>query len=181
MRKSFLLACALLAPPAAHADRITRMDQTELCVYTAQLQVAAYYYFEQGKPREEVSIKWHGDETRNEIDFVNKTVAEAYAWLTSWKDSSNAPLPVQSFGDMVVPGVHEQKRFVIAAAVALFGFAGTATAQKDAAEKAKEGGIEHWIEYYKAEQRKPVAPLPQPASQPAGQATPGPSTQRKSN
>ena len=101
MNKSFLVLCALLPSAFAYADRITRMDQTELCVYTAQLQVAAYYYFEQGKPRGEVSIKWHGDETQNEIDFVNKTVAEAYAWLASWKGSSNELLPAQSFGDMV--------------------------------------------------------------------------------
>jgi hypothetical protein len=46
---------------------------------------------------------------------------------------------------------------VIAAATAALGFAGAAPAQKNAAEKAKEGGIEHWIEYYKGEQRKPVA------------------------
>jgi hypothetical protein len=60
--------------------------------------------------------------------------------------------------------VHEQKRFVIAAAVAVVGLTGDASAQKDAAEKAREGGIEHWIEYYKGEQRKP-APVPaQPAS-----------------
>lgn len=101
MRKSFLLACALFASPIAHADRITRMNQTELCVYTTQLQVAAYHFFEQGKPREEVIIKWHGDETQYEIDFVNKTVAEAYEWLSSWKGSSNELLPAQSFGDMV--------------------------------------------------------------------------------
>ena len=86
---------------AAHADRISQMNQTELCTYTAQLQVAAYYFFEHGKPREEVSIKWHGDETRNEIDFVNKTVAQAYSWLTSWKGSSTELLSAQAFGDMV--------------------------------------------------------------------------------
>jgi hypothetical protein len=101
MRKSFLLVCALLMSPAVHADRISQMNQTELCTYTAQLQVAAYHFFEQGKPREEVSIKWHGDETQNEIDFVNKTVEQAYSWLTSWKGSSNALLPAQAFGDMV--------------------------------------------------------------------------------
>jgi hypothetical protein len=101
MKKSFLLACALLVSPVAHADRLTQMNQTELCTYTAQLQVAAYYFFEQGKPRDEVSIKWHGDETPNEIDFVNNTVAEAYTWLASWKESSNELLPAQSFGDMV--------------------------------------------------------------------------------
>ena len=44
----------------------------------------------------------------------------------------------------------------VAAAIACLGFAHTAYAQKDAAEKAREGGIEHWIEYYKAEQRKPA-------------------------
>ncbi len=101
MKKSFALACVFFAAGPAHADRISRMSPTELCVYTAQLQVAAYHFFEQGKPREEVAIKWHGDETENEIEFVNKTVAEAYAWLTEWKASSNELLPVQSFGDMV--------------------------------------------------------------------------------
>ena len=101
MRKSFLLVCALLMSPAVHADRISQMNQTELCTYTAQLQVAAYHFFEQGKPREEVSIKWHGDETQNEIDFVNKTVEQAYSWLTSWKGSSTELLSAQSFGDMV--------------------------------------------------------------------------------
>jgi len=28
------------------------MTQSDLCIYTAKLQVAGYYYFEQGKPRE---------------------------------------------------------------------------------------------------------------------------------
>ena len=101
MRKSLFLVYALLVCPAAHADRFTQMNQTELCTYTAQLQVVAYYFFEQGKPREEVSIKWHGDETQNEIDFVNRNVARAYAWLASWQDSSSALLPAQAFGDMV--------------------------------------------------------------------------------
>jgi hypothetical protein len=77
--------------------------------------------------------------------------------------------------------VHEQKRFVIAAAIATLLFPCAAAAQKDAAEKAKEGGIEHWIEYYKADQRKPAAPPPQPASAPAGPAAPGASTQGKTN
>jgi len=101
MRISFFVTWALLVSAPAYADRITQMNQTELCVYSTQLQVAAYHFFEQGKPREEVSIKWHGDETQNEIDFVNRTVAQAYAWLESWKSSSNEMLPAQSFGDMV--------------------------------------------------------------------------------
>ena len=109
MKKSCLWLCALLISIPVHADRISRMNQTELCTYTAQLKVAAYYFFEQGKPREEVSIKWHGDETQNEIDFVNKTVAEAYAWLASWKESSNELLPAQSFGDMVYQACMSKK------------------------------------------------------------------------
>jgi hypothetical protein len=47
--------------------------------------------------------------------------------------------------------VHEKKRFVIAAAIIALGLASSVSAQKDAAEKEKEGGIEHWIEYYKGE------------------------------
>lgn len=71
---------------------------------------------------------------------------------------------------------------MIAAAIAALFFSCSAVAQKDAAEKAKEGGIDHWIEYYKAGQRKPAAtPPPQPALPPAGQATPGPSTRGKTN
>ena len=49
---------------------------------------------------------------------------------------------------------------MIAAAIAALGCASGALAQKDAAEKAQEGGIDHWIEYYKGEQRKPAAPSP---------------------
>jgi len=101
MKRNFLLLCGLLVSSAAHADRISRMNQTELCTYTTQLQVTAYNFFVQGKPREDISIKWHGDETQNEIDFVNITIAQAYAWLASWKGSSNELLPAQSFGDMV--------------------------------------------------------------------------------
>ncbi len=57
--------------------------------------------------------------------------------------------------------MHDQKRIVIAAAILAVGFAGAAVAQKDAAERAKEGGIDHWIEYYKGEQRTPAATSPQ--------------------
>ena len=63
---------------------------------------------------------------------------------------------------------------MIAAAIVAFGFAQGAEAQKDAAEKAKEGGIEHWIEYYKAEQRKPAPASGQEpvATSPAESAVP---------
>jgi hypothetical protein len=73
--------------------------------------------------------------------------------------------------------VHDQKRIVIAAAIAALGFAGAASAQKDAAEKAKEGGIEHWIEYYKGEQHKPVATFPQePVPSPVDRVAPAKQT-----
>ena len=96
-----VLPLLFLVSATAHADRITQMNRNDLCTYTAQLQVAAHHYFTQGKPRSEVSIKWHGDETQNEIEFVNQTVADAYIWLTKWKEVSNEPLPAQYFGDMV--------------------------------------------------------------------------------
>ncbi len=99
--KSIAGMVLLLLAQAAHADRISRMEKTELCVYVSKLEVAAYYYFEQGRPREEVVIHWHGDETENEITFINKTVDDAYAWLASWKESSNSMLSAQSFGDMI--------------------------------------------------------------------------------
>jgi hypothetical protein len=65
----------------------------------------------------------------------------------------------------------------IALAVALLGFARIASAQKDAAEKAKEGGIDHWIEYYKAEQLKlPTMPAQEPVDRTAPAEKPGPAT-----
>ena len=69
--------------------------------------------------------------------------------------------------------MHDQKRIVIAAAIFALGFAGAALAQKDAAERAKEGGIDHWIEYYKGEQRKPAATSPpQPVPSPVNRDAP---------
>jgi hypothetical protein len=110
MTKRFLAVLVLLAAPCAHADRITQMGKTDLCTYVAKLEVAAYYYYEQGRPRDQVVIHWHGDETDNEIAFINKTVDDAYAWLESWKQSSNEMLPAQSFGDMVYQACMEGKK-----------------------------------------------------------------------
>jgi hypothetical protein len=81
--------------------------------------------------------------------------------------------------------VHEQKGFVIATviaaaiavAIACLDFAHIASAQKDAAEQAREGGIEHWIEYYKAEQRKRSATPPrEPADRTAPAEKSAPAT-----
>jgi hypothetical protein len=99
----------LLAAPLAHADRITGMTREDRCIYVARLEMLAHQFFEQGKPRGDVVIRWHGDETENEIAFVNKTVDDAYAWLEAWKQSSNEMLPAQSFGEMVLQACLEGK------------------------------------------------------------------------
>jgi hypothetical protein len=52
---------------------------------------------------------------------------------------------------------------VIACAMGALAFSAKGTAQNDAAEKAHEGDIGHWIEYYKARQATPDA---QPAQAP---------------
>jgi hypothetical protein len=95
------LVLVLLLPRTVHADRITQMTQSDLCIYTAKLQVAGYYYCEQGKAREEVKIVWHGDETQNEIDFVNRTLDDAYVWLSNARNDGAGLVPVQTFGDLV--------------------------------------------------------------------------------
>ena len=59
--------------------------------------------------------------------------------------------------------------------MAVLGFAPAAQAQKDAAEKAREGGVEHWIEYYNSEQRKPpVTSRPEPVDRTAPVERTGP-------
>ena len=90
----------LLGPAVAAADRITEMNGAELCAYKAKLSVAAYFYFLQGKQRAEVKLHGHGDETQNEIDFVGRTLDEAYA--TAEADKRDRPqqyVSEQAFGD----------------------------------------------------------------------------------
>jgi hypothetical protein len=99
--KSLMLVVFLAAVPcAAEADRISDMNPTELCTYVARLKVLAYYYYGQGVPRAEVKVHWKGDETANEVDFVNRTIDEAYAWLSAMQ-ADPAKLSEQRFGDMV--------------------------------------------------------------------------------
>jgi hypothetical protein len=73
--------------------------------------------------------------------------------------------------------MHERNGIVTAAAITALVCASGASAQKDAAEKAQEGSIDHWIEYYKAEQRKSVAPSPQAPAAPADQPAPAERTE----
>jgi hypothetical protein len=90
----------LLLPALSSADRINRMTMTERCVYTAQLSVAGYHYFLLGKPRNDVPIHWHGDETQNELDFVNQTLDQAFAAAErDRRDQPDQHLTEQAFGD----------------------------------------------------------------------------------
>ena len=101
MKFRTIVALALVAAAAtAAADRITRMNRTELCTYTARLKVIGYYYYLQGRPREQVKVNWKGDETPNEIEFVNRTLDEAYAWLAA-ANADATRLSEQAFGDLV--------------------------------------------------------------------------------
>ena len=76
------------------------MNRTERCVYQARLAVAAYHYFLQGKPREQVKLHWHGDETQQEIDFVTQVIQRSYADAESdQRNEPKQPLSQQSFGD----------------------------------------------------------------------------------
>lgn len=101
MALRFPIALLLLSLPALScADRINRMTLTERCVYTAQLSVAGYHYFLQGKSRGEVPVRWHGDETQNEMDFVNQILDRAYAAAErDRREQPNQPVSEQAFGD----------------------------------------------------------------------------------
>jgi len=96
-----LVALLLLsAPVMSSADRISRMSASERCVYVAQLAVAGYHYFLQGKARTEIPIHWHGDETQHEMEFVNRTLDEAFT--SAEHDRRERPserIPEQLFGD----------------------------------------------------------------------------------
>jgi hypothetical protein len=93
-----LLLAALSCP--AFADRISELNRTERCVYTAKLSVAGYFYYLRGTPRAEVKIQWHGDETQNEIDFVTRIIDIAYARAERLKrDRADEAVSEQHFGD----------------------------------------------------------------------------------
>jgi hypothetical protein len=100
MRRLLPVLWLLLMGSPALADRITEMNPTERCTYIAKLQVAGYYYYSQGRPRAEVKVHWHGDETQYEIEFITATLDAAYTWLTN-SGVTESTLSAQAFGDMV--------------------------------------------------------------------------------
>jgi hypothetical protein len=81
------MLCLCVAATSAWCDRISEMPRTERCVYEAKLAVAGFYYFLQGRQRAEVKIHWHGDETANEIEFVNRVLDQAYDRAAGWKEA----------------------------------------------------------------------------------------------
>lgn len=93
------LLLALAAP--AHADRITEMSRADLCAYTARMQVLAAHYSTRGLGRDQVKIHWHGDETPNEIAFVNRLLDEGYAAWARARARNGDALPLELFGDGV--------------------------------------------------------------------------------
>jgi hypothetical protein len=74
-----------------------RLDTLETCCAAARARV---FDLREGRPREQVKVNWKGDETRNEIEFVNRTLDEAYAWLAA-ANADATRLSEQAFGDMV--------------------------------------------------------------------------------
>jgi hypothetical protein len=96
-----MLALGLLAAAPAFADRITELPRTERCVYKARLSVAGYYWYQQGRARQDVKIHWKGDETQDEIEFVNRTIDEAYAAADAIRGGSGRPASDTEFGDRV--------------------------------------------------------------------------------
>jgi len=88
------------AAPVALADRISNLGRTDLRVYTAKLYTAGYYFYLQGKAREDVAIHWHGDETRNEIEFVGRVLDAAYARAEALRrEAPQRYVSEQTFGD----------------------------------------------------------------------------------
>ncbi len=96
-----LLVPMLLVLPAADAlaDRISNMTREERCVYVARLHAAAAYHHSQGRARDQVTIHWHGDETENEVRFVNGTIDRAYAIIDREAQRGRNGLPPEFVGD----------------------------------------------------------------------------------
>ena len=97
-----LLAVLLAALSATvSADRISAMGHAERCAYGTKLQVLGAYYFGLGKPRAEVKIHWHGDETQNEIDFVNRAIDAGYAMIEREYEVGRKDTPLALLGDRI--------------------------------------------------------------------------------
>ena len=96
-----LAAAMLVVPLVASADRISTMSRGDRCAYGTKLQVLAAYYYGKGTPRREVKIHWHGDETQNEIDFVNQALDAGYAMIAREYEAGRKDTPLELLGDRV--------------------------------------------------------------------------------
>ncbi len=92
---------AVLSVPTALADRISDMSRADRCAYSARMQVLAAHYSNQGTPRAEVKIHWHGDETANEIAFVNQLLDEGYVAWAEARARHGKDFPLELFGDAI--------------------------------------------------------------------------------
>ena len=101
MKNIVLAAVLLVLPIAASADRISAMSHAERCAYGTKLQVLGAYYYGQGTPRAEVKIHWHGDETQNEIDFVNRAIDAGYAMIEREYEVGRKDTPLALLGDRI--------------------------------------------------------------------------------
>ena len=95
------VAATLCSATMARADRITAMQPAELCAYTAKLEVLAAWHRAKGTPRGDVKIKWHGDETPNEIEFVTRILDAGYALMEQEVAAGHPDTPLEVIGDRV--------------------------------------------------------------------------------
>src|SRR5215212_6374449 len=97
----FLIALMLLCVPViGNAFRISRISPTDRCVYV-QLTFAGNHYFLQRKTRTEIPIRWHGDETQNEMEFVDQVFTSA---KRARRERAKESMSEQLFGDWTYRG-----------------------------------------------------------------------------
>jgi hypothetical protein len=101
MKNLVLAAVMITLPLVASADRISSMNRADRCAYGTKLQVLAAYYYGKGTPRAEVKIHWHGDETQNEIDFVNQSLDAGYEMIERDHRVGRKDTPLELLGDRV--------------------------------------------------------------------------------
>lgn len=99
MNRSVLLAVFLAMPMSAAADRISELSRADRCAYDTKLQLLAVHFHGKGTPRSEVKIHWHGDETQNEVDFVNRALDAGYAMIEREFGEGRKDTPLEILGD----------------------------------------------------------------------------------
>ncbi|MCA3129987.1 MAG: hypothetical protein ACK5YW_11665 [Betaproteobacteria bacterium] len=104
MKRSYgaVAACFLVVSAGdVRADRVSEMSRADRCAYSARMQVLAAHYSSKGTPRAQVKIHWHGDESANEVAFVNRLLDEGYAAWAEARARHGEAFPLELFGDAV--------------------------------------------------------------------------------